>query len=78
MIAVGNDIAAKQIASEIAYLEYKARDEVIYITGGSSGGYQSKDFEDLQNYYRPFLEKTRVLIREVSNLPEKEPTVTEK
>ncbi len=68
-----NDIAAKQIASEIAYLEYKARNEVIYITGGGGGSYQG---DDLEGYFRPFLEKTRALICEVSN--EKRATHPEK
>ena len=77
MSSRGYDIAVKQIAAEIDYLEYKARGEEIFIMG-ATGNYQSKDFEDLQNYYRPFLEMTRTLIREVSNQSKKEPTVIEK
>lgn len=68
----GNDIAVKQIAAEITYLEYKACSEVIYIAGG---GFQGNDSDD---YFKLILEKTRALVREVSNLPEKEPSVTEK
>ncbi|MDE0634691.1 MAG: hypothetical protein OXI43_02390 [Candidatus Poribacteria bacterium] len=75
MLSVGNDIAAKQIASEIAYLEYKTRSEVIHIMGGTYGGNNARDS---MNYFRLIREKTRALIREVSNLHEKEPTLTEK
>lgn len=71
MSSMGYDIAVKQIAAEIDYLEYKARSEEIFIMGG---GFTGND----THYFKLILEKTRALVREVSNLPKKEPTVTEK
>ena len=65
MSSRGYDIAVKQIDAEIDYLEFKTRGEEIFIRGG---GFQGNDTHD---YFKLILEKTRALVREVSNLPKK-------
>ena len=71
MITGGNDLAAKQIASEIAYLEYKLREEVVCTTSGMGRG---KGLD----YFKQVLEMTRTLIREVSSCSQKRTTGAER